>query len=394
MELKPSAQATDARATATGLEVLRPAVWDRPADRTNLPEQQPWDSLFLRLLVSSLAGVLPFFIAAAFFNLAQWGFWLGIGSVLVLIGVLALSSWLITRPVLSISRAAAAVESGDVSLRAVPGGGGETRRLALTFNWLLDRLALELPRIHREATEFATRLSVSAERLAAATIEQTAAAAQTSAEVESLVGTSASIADSVAGVFIQAGELRANIQRVQAELQESSDRQMANARRLDEIQGVIALLNDIADQTALLALNAAIEAARAGESGRGFAVVADEVRRLSERSKAAAAQIATLAGGAQTTSHELVYAIERRVQQFDSWMSMAQAMAEMSGKVQPAVQQQHAGTDSVKLAIQLIVDRSRNVAAAAQEIVFTAASAQAALATGFGDRGWGSEESQ
>jgi methyl-accepting chemotaxis protein len=392
LELKHSAQATETRGASTRLHVLRSPVWDRPADRINLPDQQPWDSLFLWLLVSSLVVALPFFMAAAFFNLAQWGVWLGIASTALLIGILALSSWLIARPVQSISRAAAAVESGNISQRAVPGGGGETRRLALTFNWLLDRLALELPRIHEEATEFAARMSASAEQLAAATAEQTSAATQTSLEVEALAGGSASIADSVAGVVVQAGELRANIQRVQSELQESSNRQLANANRLDEIQGVIGLLNDIADQTALLALNAAIEAARAGDSGRGFAVVADEVRRLSERSKAAAAQIAKLAEGAQTTSHELVFAIERRGQQFESWMGMAQSMAEMSGKVQPAVQQQHAGTDSVKLAVQLILDRSRNVAAAAQEIVSTAESAQAAFAADRADRGRGSEE--
>jgi methyl-accepting chemotaxis protein len=356
------------RRSATNLRVLKPEApapgFAQPAFATS----NSWDGFFVRVLLGSLVVAAPFFVLAAIFDVARWGVWLSLALLMVMAAILALTTWWITRPVAALSRAAGAVESGDLGARALPAGGQDTRRLATIFNMLLERLEGNVTGLRGEQAGTAAAISASTGRVAAAIAEQSEAAALASAGLDVLTQDSAAIAESVAAVAAQAEDLLTSIQRAQTDLQGSSDRTQANTRRVGEIQGVIGILNDIADQTALLALNAAIEAARAGDSGRGFAVVADEVRRLAERSKAAAAEIATLAQGAQTTSGEAVIAIERRGQQLDRWMGLTSAMSELTAKVVPAIEQHHAHAQSVELAVEVVAQKSQAVAAAAEEL--------------------------
>jgi methyl-accepting chemotaxis protein len=245
---------------------------------------------------------------------------------------------------------------------------------------MLQRLSVVLSRLQGEVADSSTKLSTAAEELAAATFEQTTAATATSASMEELARTTVSMADTMNRVAAQSADARSSLELAQTDLRDSGDRTLALVGRVNEIEGILALINDIADQTNLLALNAAIEAARAGDAGRGFAVVADEVRRLAERSKAAAAQISKLVEGAQAQSSDTVMALDKGVKQMQRGLVLMEAMNEVSGQVQLATQQQRSSLEQVVLAIEHIAEGSRSVAATAQEIA-SAATRQRELAT-------------
>jgi methyl-accepting chemotaxis protein len=359
----------------TNVRVLRIAATDLDAPLGAPPNERVWNSFFARMLVSLLAIALPFFIVAGLVPdlLAPWGVGPQILATFLLVGITGVSARLMIRPVVALARAAARAESGDLTVRVVPGGSAEMRSLGRAFNSMLQRLAGMQVGIRSEIAGAAEQLAHAAQELADATHEQTTAASNASATMEELSRSSVSIAETVAGVTSQAADVRARIASAQTELEASGERVQSLSQRVGEIEGILVLINDIADETNLLALNAAIEAARAGESGRGFAVVADEVRRLAERSKAAAAQIGTLVGGAQMEARATVAAVESRRRQMETWLAMMVKVADASGQVQLATQEQRSSVGQAVGAIEQIAISSRSVAETAQEIALAAA---------------------
>jgi methyl-accepting chemotaxis protein len=167
-----------------------------------------------------------------------------------------------------------------------------------------------------------------------------------------------------------------------------SDSTKAVAARITElgegsqqIGKIIAVINDIADQTNLLALNAAIEAARAGEQGRGFAVVADEVRKLAERTTKATKEIAGMIESIQAGTTSTVQAMDLNGEEVAIGVEKTQAsgtalqkIIEMSAQVgdmvlqiATAATQQSSASSEINNGISQIAGLTRQSAATAEQ---------------------------
>jgi methyl-accepting chemotaxis protein len=284
-------------------------------------------------------------------------------------------AWRTTRPVRRLTEVARRVAQGDLSARAEPEGSSELVLLGESFNVMLakcQRLVEQVTTAGVEVNSAAAELSASSDELAATTTQQSAAVTQATATTEELARSSAAIADTVDQVARQTTETRQNLEQAEADITLSSERTVALAGRVNDIDALLDLINDIADQTNLLALNAAIEAARAGENGLGFAVVADEVRRLAERSKTSAGDIASIVAAVQGETNATVMAMEKGAKQMQQGLMLLEAVTDANGQVRLTTQQQRSATAQVVETMEQLTDASRQVSATAGQIAAAA----------------------
>ncbi len=119
------------------------------------------------------------------------------------------------------------------------------------------------------------------------------------------------------------------------------------SEQTQQIGEIIALINNIADQSYLLSVNASIEAARAGEAGKGFAVVAGEVSSLAEQSRQATDQVRDILGEIQKAANTAVMVTEEGTKRAEAGMQRAQMTGEAINAISEQIQRVSLAADQI-----------------------------------------------
>ena len=259
---------------------------------------------------------------------------------------------------------------GDLTKRLDILSSDETGEFARWFNQFMKKLHDILMQVKISTEDVVTavhEISATSTQLAngsdnqshqvatmAASIQEMSASISENAETASKTTEIATEANTIAKEGSQAiQETENGIAEIVTSASQMGDIIASLTGRAEQIDNVVQVINEIADQTNLLALNAAIEAARAGEQGRGFAVVADEVRKLAERTTQATQEIANTISSIQEDTQK-------------ASISMDESQTAVA-KGQKSINRAATVFENVITSFSQVMDRIQQVAAASEE---------------------------
>ncbi|WP_081661453.1 methyl-accepting chemotaxis protein [Halopiger djelfimassiliensis] len=149
-------------------------------------------------------------------------------------------------------------------------------------------------------------------------------------------------------------------------IEERTEHALETVERLDdrisEVESIVGLIRDIADETNLLALNASIQAAQAGEEGAGFGVVATEVKNLAEEAHEATEDIEASIGEIRAEADETVSEIEATHERVNNGVETAETALEAFTDLVDDIEETTVG-------VKEISDATDDQAASVEEIV-------------------------
>ncbi|PKP34165.1 MAG: methyl-accepting chemotaxis protein [Bacteroidetes bacterium HGW-Bacteroidetes-17] len=293
---------------------------------------------------------------------------------------------LVAKPLSNISIMATRIASGDLSAEVIANERkDEVGLLNLSFYQMVQKLRVSIT----EIMEGINLLGSSASEILAASTQVASGAAETASAISETTTTVEEVRQAVQLSSQKASRVSENSNQVVKVTQDGQNAVDATKMVMTDIQtqmesiantivrlsehsqqigGIIASVDDIADQSNLLAVNAAIEAAKAGEQGKGFAVVAQEIKNLSQQSKQSTIQVRTILSEVQKATTAAVMAteqgskaVERGVKQSGQAGETIRVLAQnvnesvqAASQIVASSQQQVIGMDQVGLAMNNI----------------------------------------
>ncbi len=225
-------------------------------------------------------------------------------TMILVIGVMGslILSWIVLKPAKRIYMFSKAISEGDMS-RAIDIKYLHSKDEMTILSETLNEMAASLNRMIKDIasgidTLVASVHQISAEvdQQAAIAMEQSSSVSEITATMSELLASSVQIAENsntvarIADSALQHTKSGAEwVELVTSKMNKINDDNQNTVRKIislgkksEEIEKIMEIINNIADQTKLIAFNAALEASSAGEAGKRFGVVAVEIRRLAE----------------------------------------------------------------------------------------------------------------
>jgi methyl-accepting chemotaxis protein len=323
----------------------------------------------------------------------------GLGTAVLLGGVVWLLGRSVSRPVQALTAVTKSLADGDLDL-VIPGQdrGDEVGSMAQALVVLRDA-AVAQRKLEREVEErnakdqrqaevdrhtqdfgstivtVLAQLTRSAEKMHQASGEMVDAVVRTQDRAMATAQGARESSMNLSTVVSAAEEMSASVNEISKQISlvtraardashrvsQTDEKVLHLAQVAGKIGAVVGLISDIAAQTNLLALNATIEAARAGEAGRGFAVVAGEVKTLAAQTAKATDEIRGQVEAIRTATADAVAMVA-------GVRTAVHEMDQVVGAIAEAVEEQSAATREIALSAQAVSNSTDAAVQAMEEV--------------------------